>query len=341
MPDLFNNNTSNDYINPTLASCSNNSDSYQFKFLPKKEVGIVNGSTTLLSLNLSDIAIDVTGWNQRLETVSAGEVIFIEGLTKGLLSRKQYFDITYIPYDEDLDKYYMQVDLSVYYYKNFRYTGLNVCASANYDDNLDIDTAVNLAFSNNSLGITLSYDPSVFTFTGTTAGFDYDVSNFKLTLFDASLVTGSPITHGDPSIFNLSNVLAVDIPYAMYPNSAMRGIVMKLYYPSTANTYDCYVNINHVPGVLNFYETQDSSIYYKLTKKVDVGMNGTSSAEVMSAGDYLAYVNDSSLWSKIGDLYCISAALDQSGSATYNLVPGFYIYNPHNFSVQVDYIQYV
>jgi hypothetical protein len=341
MPDLFNNNVSNDYINPGLASCANLSDSYQFKFLPNKEIGIVNGSNTIMSFSLSDIAIDVTAWNQRLETVSSGEVIFIEGMTKGLMQRKQYFDITYTPYDEDLDKYYMQIDLSVFYYRNFRYTGLNVCASANYDSDLDIATSINLVLSTNSLGITMSYDPSLFTFTGTTAGFDYDVSNFKLTLYDASLISGSPITHGDPSIFNLTNSITADIPYAMYPNSAMLGIFMKVYYPTTASDYEKFIDINHVPSLLTYYEESAPNTYSKISKIVDVGMSGTSTSTKISAGDYLAYVTDSSLWTKIGDLYCITSAPDLSGSATYNLVPGFYVYNPHTFSVQVEYMQFV
>jgi hypothetical protein len=122
----------------------------------------------------------------------------------------------------------------------------------------------------------------------------------------------------------------------------MRGIFMKVHYPTTTSGYEDYVCINHVPGYFTFYEL-DGSSYSKVTKQVDVGMSGDSTTEKMSAVDYLAYINDSSLWTKVGALYSITTAPDSSmsGLALYNLIPGLYIFNPHTFSVQVEYMEFL
>jgi len=85
----------------------------------------------------------------------------------------------------------------------------------------------------------------------------------------------------------------------------------------------------------------DSSIYYeKYIKKLDVGLNGSSAETIMSAGDYLDWINTNDLWKKFGDMYIWTSAPDLY-TGTNNLINGFYVYNPHDFEVKIEYMLFV
>lgn len=83
----------------------------------------------------------------------------------------------------------------------------------------------------------------------------------------------------------------------------------------------------------------DSSIYFeRFSKTIDVGRNAAGTTTIMSAAEYLDYINCNNLWDKVGPLASLISAPDPEGSTTKNLVGGFYIFNPQTFSVQVEYI---
>ncbi len=83
----------------------------------------------------------------------------------------------------------------------------------------------------------------------------------------------------------------------------------------------------------------DSSLFYsKFTKNVDVGMNGAGNETTLSAGEYLDYVNSNNLWDKFGPLSARIAVPDNPGTSIKNLINGFYLFNPQNFAMVVDYI---
>ena len=259
MSDVFNN-PSNDYINPGLAPCSGTSDSYTFKFLPKGEVGIVSGKEIVQAMDLSDIEIAVTAWVNEQKIIRSGEVIYVPGLTKGLNSRTQYFDIPINPAQTD-QEYFFILDLSINYYYNFRYYDINIEASANYTAQTNITNVLNSVFSNNHIAVTVMYDPSNFTFTGTNVGWDYDITNTVLTLIDASQNSSSPfaalIIDGEriAQTYTLVEDSSSAIPAAKYLNGGMLGYVLKGTYPSTAGDTNRWFYLNNVQSPFSTYDT--------------------------------------------------------------------------------------
>lgn len=333
MPDLFNSNISNDYINPDLAPCAGSSDTATFEFLPGQQVGVVSGNATLVAMDWGDLSQEVTGWNEQTRLVQSGEVIFIPGLTKGVTYKTQYFPIDgSVAYDTYLDPLYMSADISISYYQNFRYYNVNVHATSAESLGINIADAFNVELGARGINVYTSWDASKFTFTGSTAGYEFNVSAIDVSRWtpDTSIVGNS-----------LDEDVSARIPSAKYPNTGMLGYMLKVTYPSTiTNDYDKWVYLKHAPDDIVFYEpnTGDPDSYVRYYKTVDVGMNGSSSDTVMSAGDYLNWVTVNNQWEKVGIMRAWIAAEDPANSNTENLLTGFYIFNPQVQTIQIDYI---
>jgi len=248
--DVFNN-PSNDYINPGLAPCAGVSDAAHFEFT-NDGAAIVSGADIIQIIDLSNINIPVTEWLEKKKTLSSGEVIYVPGLTKGLMNRTQYFDIPAAGYVDATSKYFMTLDISINYYNNFKYFNINVEASANNALNIDIDDAMNIALGTAGVGTTLAYDPCVLTFSGGTEGYEFNITNVILTTIDSSTI--------DSSTYILVEDTSSAIPYAKYPNGGMMGYVLKAIYPADENGCDKWVYTNTVVSPFDVYETEN--VYY-------------------------------------------------------------------------------
>ena len=328
--DLFNSNTSNDYIYPELNPCPGESDGATFEFLPGQNVGIISGSDILSSMGLGDISQPVVGWDQQTKLVQPGEVTFVSGLTKGITQQVQSFLFDTSVCD-GTNEFSMIVDLSLNHYRSFRHYDSALHVEANLVDGISIANALNIAFANEGILITAAYDSSGLTFTSSTAGYQIDITNVYATCTN------------DPSISYLMIYDASNsVPAFKYPNTAMLGYVLKVDYPSTAQDYDSYIQITHVPYTLTYFEpsTGNSECWVKYIKTVDIGLAGKVCCypTVMSANDYLAYIEENNMWEKVGLLRIWVSAVDPDNSNIKNLIPGFYVYNPHTFAVQITYM---
>ena len=335
MADLFNTNVSNDYINPSLPQCPGDADSAKFEFLPGQEVGIIFGSDIILSMGLGDISQPVTGWVQQTKILQPGEVTFVQGLTKGISYRVQRFPFDgSVAYEESGSnhKFYLSVDLSINYYKNFRYYQDAVHATGDYTNGITIENALDIAFDTKGITVTTTYDTSALTFTGDTKGYSFNITKLDASLFEVTS--------------DIKETLIEDVSSAIsafkYPNGAMLGYVLKVTYPSTATTDSTkYIEINHVPDSLVYFEvsTGDSSCWVRYDKTVDVGLSGASCVgDTLSAAEYLDYVQTNNKWEKVGVLRMWLTAEDPDNSNIENLITGFYVYNPQIFAIQIDYM---
>jgi len=325
--DLFNN-KSNDYVQPDLPTCPGQSDNYAFEFLPNKQVGVISGSNIVMSLDFSDFSQPVTGWVQQKKLLEPGEVIFIQGLTKGISNKTETFYST-TAINASVAGYYMSADISIGVYKNFKYTKYDVIGQANYDTGINIVNAINISLENKGISVSVSYDDaSTFILSG---GLGYDFNDTAITLsLDASTTK-----------YNLVANDTLTIPAFKYPNTGMLGYMLKINYPLSINDESQkYININHPPDNLTFYEASTGNInsYVKYIKAVDVGMNGSSTITTMSAGDYLNYIDTNTKWEKVGPFRSWLSTSDPDSSNIENLITGFYLYNPQSFAVQVEYM---
>jgi hypothetical protein len=260
MADLFNN-PSNDYVNPGLSPCVGTGDDSYLEFLPNDTIGVIQGNKILGGISFSDIKIPVSAFNTQKKILAAGEVSFIGGLTKGLQYRTQVFTLPYLT-QNDLNPYFMEVDLSIGYYKSFRYYNINIEASGNYTDGTTVDIGLSLALTANQIKAEASYDTSSFTFSATTEGYDFTISNVTLTLIDASQNSNSPfpalVIDGIrvPQTWVLEENLDLMLLYAKYPNSGMQGIIMKGIYPTSnsISSYDKWIYVNHVNDIVTIYD---------------------------------------------------------------------------------------
>jgi hypothetical protein len=334
MTNLFNSNTSNDYITPTnLAACPGTADTAYFEFLTGQNVGVTFGSDILQSMALGDISQEVTGWVQQTKILQPGEVVFVQGLTKGISTHSQRFllDNSVAYTDEDFP-YYLSVDLSINYYKSFKYYQNAVTAIADASNSIDIANALNLALDAKSIAVTALYDTSALSFIGNAAGYTFDITRIDVSLFQTYSDVRQTLTEDTSSA----------VPAYKYPNGAMLGYVLKVTYSnSVTNDYEKYVLINHVLDTLTYYEasTGNANSYVKYTKDVDVGLSGAScTSDTMSAAEYLDYVTTNDKWEKVGVLRMWLTAEDPTNSNTENLITGFYIYNSQNVAVQLDYL---
>ena len=129
---------------------------------------------------------------------------------------------------------------------------------------------------------------------------------------------------------------SASIPAFKYPNGAMLGYMIRTMYPSSITTAaDKWLYINHVPDTLDFSTGLSTGANIR---NVDVGMNGTSNSTTISAGDYLNYIQVNNKWEKLGSLRAWISAEDAESSSTENLITGFYLFNPQEYSIQIDYI---
>ena len=268
MGDVFNN-SSNDYIYPGLSPCPGVADDTYLEFIDD-QIGIISGSEILSKIDFSDFKIPVSSYSTQIKVLSQGEVVYVPGLTKGLCKRQQGFTMpSLVSTDEDKDSYFIEIDLSINYYKDFSYINSNMDASANYALNVDIDDALNIVFGNANVNTTAVYDPSTFFFIGTVDGYDFEVTNVVISIIDTSENENSSFDHSvNASIYELEENLLLDIPYAKYPNGAMQGMILRGTYSSTACDSDQWVYINNVVSPYIVYETigiYDGSTHETLT----------------------------------------------------------------------------
>ena len=333
MADLFNN-TSNDYVNPTFAPCAGTADSYTFEFLPNDQVGIVSGSSIIAAMDLSKVSQAVEGWVQQTKTLQPGEVTYIQGLTKGITQESQYFPFIGTvadPVGSD-HSLYMSVDMSINYYKNFRYYSIDVSVSADTSNQISIENAINIKFGELGIDITSSYDPSGLTFVGNSAGYNFDITSLDVSIWDSvAAFYGEVVVPEDTTSY---------IPAFKYPNGAMLGYVLTVTYSSTSLPENDFVMLNHVPDYLEYFEPSTGSGYVRYYSAVDVGMSGGSCTtdNVMSAADYLDYVQTNGKWEKVGLIKIWLTAPDPVGSNVENLITGFYVFNPQLDAVKIDYM---
>lgn len=322
--DVFNNNTDN-YIKTGLSPCVDSNPSNIFQLLPKEEIGVTAGSVILQSMNLSDIQAEITSWEQNKKVLAPGEVTYVAGLTKELDIRTQVFDIGYNILEPSL--YYTGLSISIDHISNFKSVTETIDASGVPDDGKSVINDINIKLSNKNINVTASIDVSTLTFKGTNAGYDYQINSVN-------------VDNYEPSAGITSFVIAVEdvsssIPYAKYINGAMLGIVLKSIYPDEESTYDKWLYINSVNNDFTYYD-YDTSTY--LTKRIDVGSGSASTATTISAGDYLNYITEHDMWKKVGYMLIQLNTFDADDSLVKNLVPGFYLFNPHTFSVEVNYM---
>ena len=331
MADVFVNNSANDYINPALAPCAGTSDTDSFEFLPGQQVGVISGSTILSAMGLGDISQVVSGWVQQTKILASGELVFIQGLTKGISYAAQRFLLTDTSSVTHSD-YYMSVDLSIDYYNNFRYHEDAVHVTGDWSESTPIDTALDVEFAARGIRVDAAYvDACTLTFTGTQQGYWFDVTNVE-----ASTWVPDTSVYGETLVEDVSSA----VPAYKYPNTAMLGYVLKATYPDDEADSDRWIEINHVPDYLTYYEasTGDTNSYVRNRRAVDVGLSGTScSGDTLSAADYLDWVETNGEWDKVGVLRIWLSAPDPASSIE-NLITGFYVFNPQSFSVKIEYM---
>ena len=262
------NNPSNDYVYPALSPCAGAGDNMFLEFLPNDSIGIIQGSNILESLSFASLKIPVTAFNSFNQVVQPGEVIFVPGLTKGLTTRSEGFVIpSLVSTDYTQNPFFMTVDLSINFYRNFQYSNINISAAADASNNLRIDTALTVQLTNALTKVIASYDPSMLTFSGTQDGYNFDVTNVHLTLIDTSSNGNSPFKNiGFTQDFYLDS--SSSLPYAKYPNSAVQGVIMKLTYPPT-NYAPRNADVNNINGINN--SNQLEYPYYTYNNGVNIG----------------------------------------------------------------------
>ncbi len=114
-------------------------------------------------------------------------------------------------------------------------------------------------------------------------------------------------------------------------------------------TYDASAILNNSRDILIdpsigcvFDIIEDTSTFYlRHRKKIEVGMSGCSIGESISAGDYLNMVTVNNMWKKVGDMYIWTSSPDPADCTIKNLIEGFYVFNPHEFVIKVEYLVFV
>lgn len=107
----------------------------------------------------------------------------------------------------------------------------------------------------------------------------------------------------------------------------------------TSNVRDVKIDASIFTDVSIVYDT--STFYLKYSKTVDAGSGTCSTDNTINAGDYLYYLAVNNLWNKFSKIYMITEAFDNSNFTSKNYLEGMYIYNPHSFSIQIDYLEFV
>ena len=283
--DVFNN-PSNDYVNPGLAPCAGAGDGdATFEFVDNG-AGIISGSNILQFMDLSNISVLVNSWINQKITLQSGEVTYVPGLEKGLLQKRQVFDLPSEEwYEPENAKYFMILDLSINHYYNFRYYHSAVDASGDLDRNIDIDDAMNIALSEQNINATLTWDSSTFTFLGNTVGYDFDITSAWLTISNVS--EGNPFPE---YMRGYSAKLGENpdgaLPSSKYPNGAMLGYVLKAKYPSAECPVNSWIYMNHVESPFDVY------IPLELTFESDISIHKTLTFDPCIADWWSEIVDD-------------------------------------------------
>lgn len=331
MSDLFRPNNSNNYVFPTLPACAGDSDQLTLEFLNGKQIGVVDQNNIISSFFLGDISQSIDSWVQQSKVLYPGEIAFIPGLSKGLENGYQYFPFTGdVVYSGPNNVMYMTVDMSINYYNNFRTNTLSLSISSDPTFMVNIYNAINMKFGELGININCAYDVSALKFTGTREGYAFEITNLDVSIWEP-----------DSSILSetLEEDMSKRIPYFKYPNTAMLGYMLKVIYPEDTNSEDNWVNVNHVPNYIDYYEAIDSSTYSRTSKILDVGLSGSSlDASIMSASEYLDWITVNNKWEKVGQFRGWLTAPDPIQSSQTNLINGFYIYNPQQYNVKIEYL---
>ncbi len=288
MADLFNN-TSNNYVDPNLAACRGSGEDLKFEYVDGG-IGIVSGTSIIAKIDYSEISIAVDSWNQQQLVINPGEVVFVQGLTKGIINQSQTFDWPNLTStDTDLDKLFMIIDLSINYYDTFSFTIKALDASSDYTENLAIDDALNIEFGVQGITVGSSYDASALGFTSAQAGYQFDITNITLTLIDTSENSLSPFPNvGATQTYDLIEDISSAIGYAKYPNTASQGLTLKGKYPEkykgvTIFDWEKWILINHVPNevatytpiILDFDTSVNVNIVYAFDGSTFLGNKST------------------------------------------------------------------
>ena len=316
MIDLFNN-PSNDYINPGLSPCPGNADE-QYLTWDQKGLAVIKGSNIISLLDFTGMHIPVTAFNKQQVIVGPGEVIFIPGLTKGLCHRVQGFLMPSLTStNAALNPYFMQLDFSINYYKNFSFTTTSFDVSGNYTQNVNIENAADIAMDKYGIRVGSLYEPSIFSFIGTVPGYDFQVSNVAISIIDASQNAASPFPKGaNAPKYELPEDPSVSVLYAKYPNTAMQGIAVRGYYIDDFTECDKWFYLNHAsdyaveynPVLLDF----DADVSTRLSIEYDPSTSiGSRPSITVNVGD--VSVGQRSTLVDIYDLTIDGSILDQYG----------------------------
>lgn len=356
MADLFNN-PSNDYVNPGLNPCRGYADESYLEFFNDENIGILKGINTVTYINFKDFKEGVSDWSQQSKILRPGEISFVSGPYKGLLYETHVFPFpTSVSNITDTDKqFFMGIEASIYFYKNFSDKYINIDVSANYSNNVSIENALNIALDNNGAGLLSDYDPDYITFKSNSKGFDFDITNVKLKIIDASQNSNSPfatvIVNGQrvEQVYTLTEDLSKQIPAVKYPNGAFKGIVMKVKYPTkysgaALGENSKWIYLHHVINSVTYYEpitvtyttdvsttlyvNMDSSIYdYVGVSKPIIDYNFTVEASACNIDTSAGPFPDTSTFAKysepIGIYYSESvydASIDSSVFNSVNII---------------------
>jgi len=288
--DLFNN-PSNDYIYPGLSPCPGVGDD-QYLVWTENGLAIIKGSDVISEIGFSDLQVPVNSFSKQQLILGSGEVVFIPGLTKGLCNKALGFFLPSLDSsDLDLNSYFLGIDFSINYYKNFSYTSTHIDVSANYEQNLGIADALNIKFDELGIKVSSSYDPSILCFAGTTAGYEYFITNATLRVYDTSEAYGSPFPiGGNAQTYDLIEDPSAYIPAFKYPNTAMQGIALKGIYPNEQAECDKWFYLHHVTDYVIVFDP------YNVNYDTEVSTNLALSYPVKYPGiptiaDYLTTVD--------------------------------------------------
>lgn len=107
---------------------------------------------------------------------------------------------------------------------------------------------------------------------------------------------------------------------------------------STIDTASRNIYVNSTCDSSISWSTDSSTFYQKFSKQVEVGRSADGTTTILSAAEYLDYINTNNLWDKVGPFTSRISTVDIENSTTKNLIGGFYLFNPQSFPVQVEYM---
>lgn len=255
--DLFNN-PSNDYIYPGLSPCPGVGDD-QYLVWTENGLAIIKGSDVVSEIGFNDLQVPVNSFSKQQVTLGPGEVTFIPGLTKGLCNKNIGFFLPALnSSDLGLNSFFLGIDFSINYYKNFSYTSTHIDVSGNFEQNIGIADALNIKLSELGIKVASTYDPSILCFAGTTPGYEYFITNAILRVYDASEAFDSPFPVGGNSpAYDLIEDPSAFIPAMKYPNTAMQGIALKGIYPNEQAECDKWLYLHHVTDYVITFDPYD------------------------------------------------------------------------------------